>query len=83
MTSEVQQPLTSAQRASRYRSRQRRGVRVVPVSLNDRELDALVELGHLEPGERSDRRAVQRALRGYVNQRLMKDVPPVWSDDTE
>jgi hypothetical protein len=58
-------------------------VRVVPIALVPREFDALVHLGYLAPEVRGDRDAVQRALRGYVMERLLKDVPPIWNDISE
>jgi hypothetical protein len=83
MTDQVQQLSRGARRARIYRSRRRRGVRVVPIALVPREFDALVHLGYLAPEVRGDRDAVQRALRGYVAERLRKDVPPVWDDEPE
>jgi len=44
------------------------------IPLAQRELDALVHLGYLEPEVRGDRDAVQRALEGYVTDRLLTDV---------
>jgi hypothetical protein len=74
MTDHIDQPSRGALRAQRYRSRQRRSVRVVPIHLGQREIDALVHLGYLEPELRSDRGAMQSALEGYVTDRLLTDV---------
>ena len=67
--------LQDAQRARRYRSRRRRGSRVVPVSLTQPEMDALVRLKLLEPELRHDRQAVTSALRSYISDRLWREKP--------
>jgi hypothetical protein len=74
MTDHIDKSSRDAQRAKCYRSRQHRGVRLVMIPLAQRELDALVHLGYLEPEVRGDRDAVQRALEGYVTDRLLTDV---------
>jgi hypothetical protein len=67
--------LQDAQRARRYRSRRRRGSRVVPVSLTQPEMDALVRLKLLKPELRHDRQAVTSALRSYISDRLWREKP--------
>ena len=53
-----------------YRKRKRRGVCCVTVSITKKEIQGLVNLGYLGPGEQGDRFAIGGAVEAYVADRL-------------
>jgi hypothetical protein len=54
----------------RYRQRQRRGQRVVPVQIGPAEIDALVSRGFLGPGDREDPIAIEFGMSAFIDQAL-------------
>jgi hypothetical protein len=52
----------SAIRMRRWRRRQRKGLRIVPLAIRDREVTFLIRHGFLAPGDHDDRRAIAFAM---------------------
>lgn len=61
-----QQPLTGAERQRRYRQRQKYGLRVFPVVLDDADLERLIDTGWLDEREGLDCDCVVGAIEGLV-----------------
>ena len=59
-------PLTPAERMRAYRRRRREGSFFVRVQLDQPEIDGLVRVRHLRPGQRQDTEALQVAVRGLI-----------------
>ena len=57
------QPLTPAEKQRRYRRRQRDGVQVVPVEVDDGLLTDLIKSGLLVEAESEDAMKIAKALR--------------------
>jgi len=74
--SDAQHPQRDAQRSAgaermaRHRKRRRQGLRSVPVSVRDSELDTLVARNLLDPDFRTDRRKIARAIGFLLDQVL-------------
>jgi hypothetical protein len=58
---------TSAARTRALRERQRLGVRLVRVRINETEIEALERLGYLAPGQREDAGSIQKAVELLVS----------------
>jgi hypothetical protein len=63
-------PSAGARRARLHRRRRRQGLRPVQVLLHERDIEALVRLGHLREKERQDLDALQRAVYSAVDMAL-------------
>ena len=63
-------PLTPAERMRAHRKRRREGSFIVPVQLDQPEIDGLVRRKLLRPGQRRDTEALQVAVQGLVYQVL-------------
>jgi hypothetical protein len=59
----ARKPLTPAEKQRRYRRRQREGVQVVQVDVDDALIIELIEAGLLAEAESEDAEKVARALR--------------------
>ena len=59
-----------AHRMARYRARRRKGLRCYSVQLHDDEIEVLIQLGLLSPGERTNCYAVVEALHRFFDQTL-------------
>jgi hypothetical protein len=73
MTNEgLRQPVRSsaAQRMRRYRQRCRSGMRMIPIRLEEAEVDALVARKYLEADQRADKKAIEVALETFVADEL-------------
>jgi hypothetical protein len=62
---------TSAARMLRHRERRRRGLRFLGIELREREIDALIRRGRLDPDHRANSAAVRQALYGFLNHYLV------------
>ena len=60
----------AAQRMRAYRKRRREGTFIVPVHLDQPDIDGLVRRKLLRPGQRRDTEALQVAVRGLIYQVL-------------
>jgi len=60
----------NAIRMRRYRKRRRAGLRCVNVQIREKEIDTLVGMGMLSEVERTDRRALTRALHRFFDRTL-------------
>lgn len=56
-----------ARRMRLYRVRKERGLRCITIELFEREIDGLIRSGYIAAGERSDRRAVRRAVHALLD----------------
>ena len=61
-------PLTPAERMRAHRKRRREGSFFVRVQLDQPDIEGLVRLKLLRPGERQDTEALQVAVRGLIYQ---------------
>jgi hypothetical protein len=61
---------TSAVRMLRHRERRRRGMRFLGIELREREIEALIRRGRLNPDHRASSAAVRKALYGFLDQYL-------------
>ena len=61
---------TSAARMLRHRERRRRGLRFLGLDLREREIEALVRHGRLDPNHRANSDAVRKALYGFLHDYL-------------
>lgn len=59
-------PLTAAERQRRYRQRQKYGLRVFPVVLDDADIERLIDAGWLEECEGLDSGCVANAIESLV-----------------
>jgi hypothetical protein len=62
---------TSAARMLRHRERRRRGLRFLGIELREREIEALIRRGRLNPDHRANAAAVRQALYGFLNHYLV------------
>jgi hypothetical protein len=62
---------SSAARMLRHRERRRRGLRFLGIELREREIEALIRRGRLDPDHRANSAAVRRALYGFLNHYLV------------
>ena len=60
----------AAQRMRAHRKRRREGLFIVPVHLDQPDIDGLVRRKLLRPGQRRDTEALQVAVRGLIYQVL-------------
>jgi hypothetical protein len=56
----------AAQRMRAHRKRRREGSFIVRVQLDQPDIDGLVRVRHLRPGQRQDTEALQVAVRGLI-----------------
>jgi hypothetical protein len=61
----------SAARMLRHRERRRRGLRFLGIELREREIEALIRRGRLDPNHRANSAAVRQALYGFLNHYLV------------
>ena len=61
---------SSAERMRRYRERQRRGERIIPVHIGPAEIEALVSKGFIGPDDRQDPTAIEYGLSFLIDQAL-------------
>ena len=61
----------SAARMLRHRERRRRELRFLGIELREREIEALIRRGRLDPDHRANSAAVRRALYGFLNHYLV------------
>jgi hypothetical protein len=61
----------SAARMLRHRERRRRGLRFLGIELHEREIEALIRRGRLDPDHRANSAAVRQALYGFLNHYLV------------
>jgi hypothetical protein len=61
----------SAARMLRHRERRRRGLRFLDIELREREIEALIRRGRLDPDHRANSAAVRQALYGFLNHYLV------------
>ena len=74
-------PLTGAERMRRWRARQKRGQRIAPVVIRDREVEGLVGVGLLDPTKQRSRAAIGNAV-GKLLDRLPPEQWPALLDDS-
>jgi hypothetical protein len=55
----------------RHRERRRRGLRFLGVELREREIEALIRRGRLDPNHRANSAEVRQALYGFLNHYLV------------
>jgi hypothetical protein len=61
----------SAARMLRHRERRRRGMRFLGIEIREREIEALIRRGRLDPDHRANSAAVRQALYGFLNHYLV------------
>jgi hypothetical protein len=62
----------SAARMRRHRQRRRDGVRSLQIELRETEVDALIDAGFLEEGDREDPNAIINALYSFSDRILIE-----------
>jgi hypothetical protein len=63
-------PTLAAERNRRYRKRQRRGQRIVRVQIGRKEIEGLVSMGFLGPGDREDISAIEFGMSAFIDETL-------------